>query len=193
MEPRGYRLRFPALKLVLTAIALLAIFAGYGSLKGVEPGISLLVVLMALKVLEAHTAREFQIMVIIGWVLCLCGFFLSQDFAIALCLMTGFALLLVALIQFHRGSSPGAFWPALGTTFRLLAQAAPLVILLFLLFPRINTGFRFELRSLRWGALVFPNDLLRAASQHWQILRDRFPRGVSGTKLSRRVRCIGAA
>jgi transglutaminase-like putative cysteine protease len=147
MEPRGYRLRFATLKLLLAAAALFVIFASYGSLKGVEPGISLLVVLVALKVLEAHTAREFQVMVLMGWVLCLCGFFLSQEFEIALSLLTAFALLLVALIQFHRGSSPGALWPPLGTAGKILLQAAPLVVLLFVLFPRINTGLRFDLRA----------------------------------------------
>jgi hypothetical protein len=145
MEPRGYRLRFATLKLLLATAALFAIFASYGSLKGVEPGISLLVVLVALKVLEAHTAREFQVMVLMGWVLCLCSFF-SQEFEIAF-LADRIALLLVALIQFHRGSSPGAFWPPLGTASKILLQAAPLVVLLFILFPRINTGLRFDLRA----------------------------------------------
>src|SRR6266568_9332123 len=125
MEPKGYRLRSTTWKLILAAVTLAAIFSSYGSLKGIEPGVSLLVVLMSLKILEAHTAREFQVMVMMAWVLCLCGFFLSQDFAIALCLLAAFALLLVALIQFHRGSSPGALWPPLGTTCKLLAQAAP--------------------------------------------------------------------
>jgi transglutaminase-like putative cysteine protease len=149
MEPKGYSLRFATLKLILAVAALLAIFVSYGSLKGIEPGVSLLVVLMSLKILEAHTAREFYVMVLMGWVLCLCGFFLSQDFAIALCLLTGVVLLLVALIQFHRGSAAGAFWPPLGTASRLLVQAAPLIILLFLLFPRIDTGLRFDLHPIR--------------------------------------------
>src|SRR5262249_61028487 len=113
MEPRGYRLRSAPLKLLLAAGALVAVFASYGSLKGIEPVVSLLVVLMSLKVLEAHTRREFQVMVLLGLVLCLFGFVLSQDFAIALCLLIAFALLLVALIQFHRGSSPGVFWSPL--------------------------------------------------------------------------------
>jgi transglutaminase-like putative cysteine protease len=159
MEPRGYRLRFTTLKLMLTGVALFAIFASYGSLKGIEPGVSLLVVLMSLKILEAHTTREFQVMVLMGWVLCLSGFFLSQDFTVAVCLLTAFALLLVALIQFHRGSSPGAFWPPLGTASGLLVQVAPLVVLLFILFPRLNTGLRFDLRPVRSASSGFSDRL----------------------------------
>jgi protein-glutamine gamma-glutamyltransferase len=159
MEPMGYQLRFAALKLVLAGIALVAIYSDYGTLKSIESGVSLLVVLMALKILEAHTAREFQVMVMMAWVLCLCGFFLSQDFGMALCLMVAFGLLIVALIQFHRGSSPGAFWPPLLTTCKLLAQATPIVVLLFFLFPRINTGFRFETRDLRSAGSGFSDRL----------------------------------
>src|ERR1700692_2426460 len=100
MEPKGYRLRSVIWKLGLAGVALVAIFFSCGAVKGIEPGVSLIVVLMSLKILEAHTAREFQVMVMIGWVLCLCGFFLSQDLAIAVCLLIAFTLLLVALIQF---------------------------------------------------------------------------------------------
>ena len=139
MEPRGYRLRSVILKLLLVATALTTVFVSYGSVNGVEAGISLLVILMSLKILEAHTAREFRVMVLIGWMLCLCGFFLSQDFTTALCLLIAFALLAVALIQFHRGASPGAVLAPVGTTCKLLLQASPLVVLFFLLFPRINT------------------------------------------------------
>lgn len=180
MEPRGYRLRFATVKLILSAAALFAIFVSYGSLKGIEPGVSLLVVLMSLKILEAHTTREFQVMVLMGWVLCLSGFFLSQDFATALCLMTAFALLLVALIQFHRGSSPGVFWPPLVTTCRLLIQATPLVVLLFILFPRVNTGLRFELRAIRSANSGFsdrlsPGSIAALANSSQIAFRAEFP------------------
>jgi hypothetical protein len=182
MEPRGYRLRFAMLKLMLAALALFAIFASYGSLKGIEPGISLLVVLVSLKVLEAHTAREFQVMVLMGWVLCLCGFFLSQDFVIALSILTAFTLLLVALIQFYRGSSPGAFWPPLGTTCKILVQAAPLVVLLFVLFPRVNTGLRFDFRPNRLAGSGFsdrlsPGSIAALANSSDIAFRAEFPGG----------------
>src|SRR6266699_303696 len=159
MEPKGYRLRFAPLKLVLAALALAVIFFSYGSLKGIEPSVSLLAVLVSLKILEAHTAREFQVMVMMAWVLCLCGFLLSQDLAIAFCLFVAFALLIAALVQFHRGSSPGVFWLPLATTFKLLAQAAPVVVLFFLLFPRINTGFQFRIGDLHAARTGF-SDLL---------------------------------
>src|SRR6266704_5372097 len=159
MEPKGYRLRSTILKLILAAVTFGAIFVSYGTLKGIEPGISLLAVLVSLKILEAHTAREFQVMVMMAWVLCLCGFLLSQDLAIGLCLFVAFALLIAALVQFHRGSSPGAFWLSLATTFKLLAQAAPLVVLLFLLFPRINTGFRLRIGDLRSAMTGFSDRL----------------------------------
>ena len=159
MEPRGYRLRSVVLKLLLVAIAVTTAFVSYGSVRGVEAGITLLVVLASLKILEAHTAREFRVMVLIGWMLCLCGFFLSQDFTTALCLLIAFALLAVALIQFHRGAAPGAIWPPVVTTCKLLLQASPLVLLFFFLFPRINAGLRFELRPFRSANTGFSDRL----------------------------------
>jgi protein-glutamine gamma-glutamyltransferase len=180
MEPRGYRLRFATLKLLLAGIGLFAIFASYGSMKGVEPGISLLVVLVSLKVLEAHTAREFQVMVLMGWVLCLCGFFLSQEFVVALSLLTAFALSLVALIQFYRGSSPGAFWPPLKATCKILVQAAPLVVFLFVLFPRINTGLRVDFRATGLASSGFsdrlsPGSIAALANSSEIAFRAEFP------------------
>src|SRR5215216_3698020 len=181
MEPRGYRLRSVILKLLLVATAAAAVFISYSSVKGVEAGISLLVVLMSLKILEAHTAREFRVMVLIGWMLCLCGFFLSQDFATSLCLLIAFALLVVALIQFHRGAARDAIWSPLGTTCKLLLQASPLVVLFFLLFPRINAGLRFELRPFRAANTGFsdrlsPGSIAALANSSDIAFRAEFPR-----------------
>src|SRR6476469_3288845 len=180
MEPRGYRLRSIVLKLLIVATALTAVFISYGAVRGVEAPISLLVVLMSLKILEAHTAREFRVMVLIGWMLCLCGFFLSQDFTTALCLLIAFALLVVALIQFHRGASPGAVWPPVGTTCKLLLQASPLVVLFFFLFPRINAGLRLELRPFRSARIGFsdrlsPGSIAALANSSEIAFRGEFP------------------
>src|SRR5205085_11977989 len=162
MQPKGYHLRSLFWKVVLVALILSLIFFRYGSLRGLEPGVSLIVLLTAAKILEAHTAREFHIMIMVAWVLCLCGFFLSQNLAIALCLLIAFTLLLVALIQFHRGSS-FAFWPPVRTAGKLLAQAGPLIILMFLFFQRLSPGFRFQIAPQRGASAGF-FDLLSPGS-----------------------------
>ena len=180
MEPRGYRLRSVVLKLMLVAIAVTAVFVSYSGVKGVEAGISLLVVLMSLKILEAHTAREFRVMVLIGWILCLCGFFLSQELTTALCLLLAFALLVIALVQFHRGAAPGAVWSPVRTTGKLLLQALPLMVLFFLLFPRVNTGLQFELRPLRsphtgFSDRLSPGSITALANSSEIAFRAEFP------------------
>src|SRR6476660_7629772 len=202
MEPRGYRLRSVVLKLMLVATAVTTAFVSYGSVRGVEAGISLLVVLASLKILEAHTAREFRVMVLIGWMLCLCGFFLSQDFTTALCLLIACALLTVALIQFHRGAAPGAIWPPVITACKLLLQALPLVVLFFLLFPRLQTGSWFELRPFRsaktgFSDPLFPGSIAALANSSEIAFRAEFPgtsNGPSGPMYWRGIvmwRCNG--
>src|SRR5438094_5931474 len=158
MEPKGYRLRSLVWKLVLVALILSLLFFSYGSLRGIEPGVSLIVMLTSVKILEAHTAREFHIMIMVGWVLCLCGFFSYHNIPVAFCLLIAFTLLLVALIQFHRGSS-SAFWPPVRTAGKLLTQAAPLIVLLFLFFPRLSTGFRFQIAPQRGASAGFSDRL----------------------------------
>ncbi len=182
MESKGYRLRLALWKLILAGLALAAIYLSYGTLSGIEPGVSLTIVLMSLKILEAHTAREFQVLVMLSWILCLCGFFLSQDLVIALCLLLAFILILVALLQFQRGSSPGVFWPPLRTAGKLLLQAVPVIALLFLFFPRVSTGFRVLMMPSLSGAVGFsdrlsPGSIAALASSDEVAFRAEFPDG----------------
>ena len=181
MEPKGYRLRSATGKVILAALILAAIFISYGSVKGIEPGVSLIVMLMSIKILEAHTDSEFQVMVMVAFVLCLCGFFFSQDLAISLCLLVAFTLLLAALVQFHCGSSC-AFWPPARTASKLLAQAAPLMAVLFLLFPRVTTGFRLQIAQSRGAAAGFsgqlsPGSVTALANSSEVAFRAEFPDG----------------
>src|SRR5215831_9438522 len=193
MEPRGYRLRSIVLKLLLVGMALTAVFSSYGSVRGVEADISLLVILMSLKILEAHTAREFRVMVLIGWMLCLCGFFLSQDFATALCLLIAFALLVVALsssiVEQHRIRSDLLLVRCANSSFR----HCHLWCSSFSCFPESipDSGLNCVPSARRTPG--FPIGFPLEALPLLQILRrSPFGRKFPGAVLDRLVRCIGA-
>lgn len=147
MEQKGIRLRSGPAKFLIAIAGFGAVYLTYGSATGIEPGVSILVLLASLKILESHTALDFHILVMVGWILCLCGFFVSQNFRIALCVFAAFMLLVTALVQYHRGPTvSGRAWPLLSTAFLLLLQAVPLVVAMFFLFPRGSGAF--QLRAL---------------------------------------------
>ena len=181
MEPRGYRIRSVALKLLLAAAGVTAVFFTYGSLSGIEPGVSLIVVLMALKVLEAHTVRELRVMVMVSWVLCLCGLILSQELGTTLWLAAAFILTIVALVQFHQGPATKSS-ASVRETVKLLAQALPLIALLFVAFPRFTTGFRLQLAKTGGAATGFsgtlsPSSVSALAGSSTIAFRAQFPDG----------------
>jgi protein-glutamine gamma-glutamyltransferase len=183
MEQRDRRLRSTILKLTLAAFGFGAVVLTYGRPTGLEAGISLLVVLAGLKILESHTARDFHVLVMIGWVLCLCGFLLAQDLAIALCVLAAFVLLAASLVQFHRRRAPGGpLFPPLKTAGKLLLQAAPIVVLLFILFPRGTAGLKFHLPSATadttgFSGEVSPGSVASVATSEALVLRAEFPDG----------------
>ncbi len=145
------RLRLPSvpLKLALLAIGLGGVAFSYGGLMGVEPGLGVLLILLSLKLLESNTVRDFQVLVLLGWFLCLCGLFFSQDLSRWLYSSAVGLLLAASLIRFHHAPERSGFARAFGLALKLLAQALLIIVLLFLFFPRNRGDFRFQFsRSL---------------------------------------------
>jgi hypothetical protein len=183
MDRTDRRLRSVTLKILLSLAAFGGVFLSYGTPKGIEPGVALLVVLASLKILESHTARDFHVLILVGWLLCLCAFMLSQDFAVALCVLSAFLLLMTALVQFHRRSAPGgAVWPALATTLKLLVQALPLVALLFFFFPRGTGAMRLQMLgkpsdSVGFSGQLSPGTVAQVANSDDPAFRVEFPDG----------------
>ncbi len=182
MEKRDLRLRSTALKIVLAIAALGAVIAHFGSPRGVEPGAALVVMLASLKILESHTARDFHVLVMIGWLLCLAAFLMSQALLVALCLLVTFALLLTALVQFHRRRATGGMWSPLGTAGKLLLQSLPLVVLLFLFFPRGTGGLLLTAPGKSGSAVGFsgnlaPGTVAAMANSEESAFRAEFPDG----------------
>jgi len=137
-------LRYPARQLP-RALLLLATVAGgggvllhYDTLLGKNAGVALLVVMLLLKLLEVRNPRDVRLVVFLCYFLVITNFLFSQSLAMAAYM---FAATLVITATLAAGTAAGVT-TAPGQYLRLaavlLGQAIPLMLVLFLFFPRIE-------------------------------------------------------
>lgn len=133
--------RLPAMRrwqlIALTLLATAGIFATYRSLLGQSAGSSLVVTLAALKLAETRNRRDATLLLYLDFFLCFVRFIFSQKLPEAALLLPQILLITAALtVQQLRAATP---WRAgLMRAGRLLLQALPLALLLFVVFPRIE-------------------------------------------------------
>ena len=120
-----------------------AVFAGttgialhFHTLFGRNPGVALLVLLFALKLLEMRSARDGFAVVLLGYFLSLTQFFFTQSIGNAVVTLAGVMLTTAALVMLSHPRQPPA--RALRLSSLMLLQAVPFMLLLFVLFPRVQ-------------------------------------------------------
>ncbi|MES2102091.1 MAG: DUF3488 and transglutaminase-like domain-containing protein [Pseudomonadota bacterium] len=126
-----------------TLVAVLAIaaaltFWSYRSLLGKEPGVTLAVVLMALKTLELRARRDAFVVFFLGFFLILTQFLYSQSLLVALMMLVSVWGLLTALVLAHMPVGQPSLRQAARLSARTALFGAPIMALLFVLFPRIG-------------------------------------------------------
>ncbi len=126
-----------------TLVAVLALAIGMTlvterTLLGKEAGVTLLVVLMALKTLELRARRDAMVVFLLGFFLVLTNFLYSQSPLVAVAMLVAVWGLLTALALANMPVGT----PPLGAAGRVAARTAlwglPVMLALFLLFPRIG-------------------------------------------------------
>jgi transglutaminase-like putative cysteine protease len=134
---RGYKATARWLKAPLTIAGCVAILLQYRTLLDYEAGISLLILSVTLKLLELNSRRDAVVVVTLAYFLLLALYFYSQGIFVALWLVLGPLLITAALIQLYDDPErPGkALFLAAA---RLLLQALPFMVLLYLFFPRVD-------------------------------------------------------
>jgi transglutaminase-like putative cysteine protease len=138
---RNKRLPSLWLRVPLTFFAFAGVVASYRSVSGVEAGSALLLVMAAMKVLETRTTRDRILLTFIGYFLLFAAFLREQALWSPLWLAGGTIAVTAALAQTARVAHLLAPMASLRLAARLLLQAAPLALILFVLFPRIPGPF----------------------------------------------------
>jgi transglutaminase-like putative cysteine protease len=124
-------------RLPLSLGAFVAVLFQYRTLNGVEAGGALLVVMIALKVLESRNQRDQLVLIMICYFLMFAGLLAGRGPLTAAYTVVLVWLATVAMIQIARR---GELLPYRATSLfsgRLLLHAMPVMIALFILFPRL--------------------------------------------------------
>jgi transglutaminase-like putative cysteine protease len=121
---------------VLVAAAALTVWSE-GTLLGKEAGVTMLVVLMALKMLELRARRDAMVVFFLGFFIVLTHFLYSQSLVIALSTLVSVWGLLTALVLSNMPVGSPTLRQAGTTAARTALFAAPLMVVLFVLFPRV--------------------------------------------------------
>lgn len=124
-------------RLGLLLVTLAATFASHGTLLGQQAGVTLVVVLLALKTLELRARRDAFVVFFLAFFTLLTHFFYSQSLITAAGILIALLGLLTALVNAHMpvGQPPLAQAARIAAGMALLG--APIMLVLFLLFPRM--------------------------------------------------------
>ncbi|MDO5101519.1 MAG: DUF3488 and transglutaminase-like domain-containing protein [Lautropia sp.] len=123
-------------RLIASLAIVAAVFAQYRTLVGQEAGVALLLLFLGLKLMEMRARRDFFITIFLCCFLLLAGYLHSQSILMGAMMLVTVPALIAALLTMQYLAQEVSLMERLRQAMMLLLQAAPLALLLFLLFPR---------------------------------------------------------
>ena len=126
-----------------------AVPVAYGQIYGVEPAVALLIVAFSLKQLEMVEKRDAYVAIMLAYFVCITQFLFEQSIPYSIYMFGCVVVITTALVGLHQTRSHTKPLTTLKTSVVLLAQATPLMIVLFVLFPRISPLWSVPLPSDR--------------------------------------------
>ncbi|WBY04053.1 DUF3488 and transglutaminase-like domain-containing protein [Ramlibacter tataouinensis] len=133
---RGAPLPRSAWVLGLLAATIAATLLSHRTLLGRDAGVTLIVVLLALKTLELRARRDAFVVFFLGFFTLLTNFFFSQSLLTAAAMLVGLLGLLTALVNAHMPVGRPPLMQAARTAGSMALLGAPIMAVLFMLFPR---------------------------------------------------------
>ena len=122
----------------LLALTLAATWATHSTLLGQDAGVTLIVVLLALKTLEMRARRDAFVVFFLAFFTLLTHFFHSQSLLTAAGILLALLGLLTALVNAHMPVGRPSLAQAARIATGMAAMGAPIMLVLFLLFPRLS-------------------------------------------------------
>ncbi|WP_332847787.1 transglutaminase TgpA family protein [Massilia sp. S19_KUP03_FR1] len=134
----GRRMPSSTLLLPLAGAAMLGVLQTYQTILGKDPGVAMLVMLVAFKMLEMHARRDLFVVVFLCFFLALTNFFYSQSIGMGVMIALGVLALVTTQLTFQYTGSVPPLRRRVRTAASIIGLAAPLALFLFIAFPRIQ-------------------------------------------------------
>ena len=122
----------------LLALTLVATWLTHRTLLGRDAGVTLIVVLLALKTLELRARRDAFVVFFLGFFTLLTHFFYSQSLLTAAGILIALLGLLTALVNAHMPVGRPPLAQAARIAAGMAALGAPIMLVAFMLFPRLS-------------------------------------------------------
>jgi transglutaminase-like putative cysteine protease len=122
--------------LLMASVA--ATMATHRTILGRDAGVTLIVLLLALKTLELRARRDIFVIFFLGFFTMLTNFFFSQSLATAAAMLVALLGLLTALVNAHMPVGKPPLLQAARTAGWMALLGAPIMAVLFVLFPRFS-------------------------------------------------------
>ena len=135
---RGLRMPPNWLLLPVAAAALGSVYFTFHMFFGREPGVAMIALLLVLKLLEMHAKRDLFVVVLVSFFVMLTNFFYSQTMGMALMTVLALIAILTTQLSFQYTGAVPPFLKRLRQGATIFALAVPLMLVLFVLFPRIQ-------------------------------------------------------
>ncbi len=121
----------------LLVVTLIATWLSHRTLLGRDAGVTMLVVLLCLKTLELRARRDAFVVFFLAFFCMLSNFFYSQSLLTAFSMLVGLLGLLMMLVLAHLPVGKPPLAQAARTAGGMALLGAPVMVLLFVLFPRM--------------------------------------------------------
>jgi protein-glutamine gamma-glutamyltransferase len=121
----------------LLVVAVAATFATHRTILGRDAGVTLLVILLALKTLELRAQRDAFVVFFLGFFCMLSNFLFSQSLLTAFAMLVALMGLLTALVNAHMPVGKPPLLAAAKIAGKMALLGAPIMVVLFMLFPRL--------------------------------------------------------
>lgn len=123
--------------LALLVVTIAATVATHRTVLGRDAGVTLIVVLLALKTLELRARRDAFVIFFLGFFTMLTNFFFSQSLLTAAAMLVALLGLLAAVVNAHMPVGRPPLIRSIRVAGRMALLGAPIMAVLFALFPRL--------------------------------------------------------